>query len=626
MSILAGVLLAMLLGALDATIVGPAMPEIVQELGGLSMLAWVFTIYSLTSTITIPIVGKLSDLYGRKWFYLSGIGIFLVGSALSGASGEPWLNQIFTTLTGAPNPMIQLIFFRGIQGIGGGMMMANAMAIIGDLFEPRERARYQGLTGAVFGLASVFGPAVGGWLTDNYSWRWIFYINIPFGILALVVLAVTMPRPETGQQHRVDWWGATALIAGLVPLLLALNWGGSEYAWDSPEILGLLAVSAVALVLFVFRELRASEPILDMRLFKDRSFSASMGVLFLSGVGMFGAIMFLPTFMQIVQDRSASSSGALLMPMMLSLIGGSILTGQLIARTGKYKLYGIFGLAASAVGMYLLSRLQVDSSQMYVIMSMVLVGLGIGVTLPLFTISLQSQFQTRIGEVTGALQFFRSIGGTVGVALLGGVMNSHMRSYFAAKIGAAGVPRLEILWATQPTPGPLSAIGVKALTERFAEKLPVGGEKLFTDFVSNLKVVVEGNIPKSFDPSDVLNTQMLAAITQLVKGAEANMPAQAVQALGLSQAWGTVVTDLKMALTVGVTDAFFYGAVLMAAAFGVMFLVREVPLTGQPHLSTAAEIGSEILIEESVQPAEHEPVIVGPLDQDGDAPEPPGAR
>jgi EmrB/QacA subfamily drug resistance transporter len=264
----------MLLGALDATIVGPAMPNIVRELGGMAMLSWVFTIYSLTSTITIPIVGKLSDLYGRKWFYLGGIAIFLIGSAASGAAGEAWLGH----LTGL-DPMMQLIVFRGIQGIGGGAMMANAMAIIGDLFAPRERGRYQGLTGGVFGLASVFGPMLGGWLTDALSWRWIFYINVPFGLVALAVLMATMPKPETGQQHKVDWWGATALTAGLVPLLLALNWGGSEYAWSSPTIIGLLATAAVALGLFCWRELRASEPILDIRLFRDRGFSASMVVL-----------------------------------------------------------------------------------------------------------------------------------------------------------------------------------------------------------------------------------------------------------------------------------------------------------------------------------------------------------
>ena len=560
LQILGGVLLAMLLGALDATIVGPAMPNIVRELGGMAMLAWVFTSYSLTSTIAIPIVGKLSDLYGRKWFYLGGIVIFLVGSALSGAAGEPWLNAVFSGVLGDASPMMQLIVFRGLQGLGGGMMMANAMAIIGDLFEPRERARYQGLTGAVFGLASVFGPMLGGWLTDSLSWRWIFYINIPLGIMALVVLARVMPTPVPGQQHRVDWWGGLILTAGLVPLLLGLTWGGYEYAWGSQVILGLFAAALVMLALFVLRELRASEPILDVRLFRDRSFSASMSVLFLSGVGMFGSIMFLPTFMQVVLGKSASNSGALLTPMMIAMISGSVLTGQLIARTGRYKAYGIVGLAVSTVGMFALSTITVDTTSAVLGVYMVLVGVGIGVTMPLFTISLQSQFQTRIGEVTGALQFFRSIGGTVGVALLGGVMNAT----FAREL--------------------------KALLE--SQRGSFGGA------FSMLSKLAD-------EPGKLLNAGALQAIASKV-------PEQ------LKPMLAKFATDINEALTVGISTAFFWGFVMMALAFVAMWFVREIPLSGRPHLDTAAEIATEILAEEAVQPVEHEPHVVGEPEGEGE--------
>ena len=617
MAIFAGVMLAMLLGALDSTIVGPAMPQIIQHLGGMNLYSWVFTIYSLASTIAIPIVGKLSDLYGRKWFYLGGIAIFLFGSAACGAAGSAWLDSAFTTLTGSPHDMLQLIIFRGIQGLGGGMMMANGMAIVGDLFAPRERARYQGMMGAVFGLASVVGPMIGGWLTDGPGWRWIFYVNLPVGIVALAILFLSMPQPERGQQHRVDWWGATALTLGLTPLLLALNWGGNEYGWGSRTIIGLFIGAAVALLLFILRETRASEPILDMSLFRDRSFSASMIVLFLSGVGMFGSIMFLPTFMQLVQGASASKSGSLLMPMMLSLITGSILTGQAIARTGRYKAFGVVGLAIASVGMFFLSRLQVDSSHAFVIGAMLAVGFGVGVTMPLFTISLQSQFPTRLGEVTGALQFFRSIGGTVGVALLGGVMNSSMRVDLASRMGEKGVPALQMLW--QPGTGPFSPEGLKVMFEKLADKLPSGGESFFTNFIGSLRTVVFGSIPSSFDPSNLLNTSVLKNVGDVVAAVSGKLPPAMAAQLKLTEAWDSVTYALKASLTTGVADAFLYGTMLLALAVVAMLFVREVPLSGKPHLDTASEIATEILVEEAVQPAEHEPVIVGdlPAEYDG---------
>ncbi len=548
MLILSGVLMAMLLGALDGTIVGPAMPTIVRDLGGIEMLTWVFTVYALASTIAVPIVGKLSDLYGRKWFYLGGILLFVAGSALSGAAGEPWLNQIFVNASA----MTQLIVFRGVQGLGAGMLMANGMAIVGDLFDPRERGKYQGLFGGVFGFASVLGPALGGWLTDSFSWRWIFYINVPIGIAAFAMLAATLPTPERGQKHSIDWWGTFALVTGLVPLLIALNQGGAQWGWTSALTIGLFAVAAASLAAFVFIELRSPEPILSMRFFKDRAFSASMLVLFFSGVGMFGAIMFLPIFQQIVLGKSASNSGALLTPMLVAMVIGSIGTGQIISRTGRYKWIGVGGMAVASAAMLMLSRLSIDTSNAYLIGSMILLGAGIGVTMPLFTISMQSQYPDDIGVVTAATQFFRSIGGTVGVAMLGGALN------------AAFAENLTALIAQHASKfGPLAPTFAK-----LAEK-----------------------------PEALLNA---GAAEKLA----ATIPPQAQAAVA------SFMVDVKVALADAIGHTFLLGFGLMLLAFVAMLAVKETPIRVAAPRATAEEFGRELLAEEAVLPEDSEPDIV----------------
>ncbi|MDW8058570.1 MAG: MDR family MFS transporter [Thermomicrobium sp.] len=419
--ILPGLLLGMLLAALDQTIVGTAMPRVIAELQGLEHYAWVFTAYMLTSTVTVPLYGKLSDIYGRRTFFLFGMVVFLLGSALSGTAQS----------------MTQLILFRALQGLGGGALFPIAIAIVGDLFPPAERGKWQGLFAAVFGFSAIVGPSLGGWITDHLGWRWVFYVNMPIGLLALLTTGLTMPKLASGRQHRIDYLGAALLVAGVTPMLLAFSWAGTEYPWGSARIVGLFAASAVFLALFVFAELRAPEPILDLRLFKNRIFTPTLLAAFLIAIGMFGTILYLPLFVQAALGRTATNSGAVLTPMMLGFVFSSILGGQILARTGRYKLLAIGTVAVAVVGMFLLSRMTTTTTSAEVVRNMIVLGLGIGTTMSLFTIIVQNAFPPeRLGEVTSALTFFRSIGGTVGAAILGTVMTNRFNDELATRIPA----------------------------------------------------------------------------------------------------------------------------------------------------------------------------------------------
>jgi len=417
--ILPGLLLGMLLAALDQTIVGTAMPRVIAELQGLEHYAWVFTAYMLASTVTVPLYGKLSDIYGRRTFFLFGMVVFLIGSALSGMSQS----------------MTQLILFRALQGLGGGALFPIAIAIVGDLFPPAERGKWQGLFAAVFGFSAIVGPSLGGWITDHWGWRWVFYVNMPIGLLALLTTGLTMPKLASGRQHRIDYLGAALLVAGVTPMLLAFSWAGTEYPWGSAQIIGLFAVSVVFLALFTVIELRAPEPILDLRLFKNRIYTPTLLAAFLIAIGMFGTILYLPLFVQAVLGRTATNSGAVLTPMMLAFVFSSVVGGQILSRTGRYKALAIGTVAVATVGMYLLSRMDVTTTNATVVRNMIVLGLGIGTTMSLFTIVIQNAFPPeRLGEVTSALTFFRSIGGTVGAAILGTVMTNRFQSELTARI------------------------------------------------------------------------------------------------------------------------------------------------------------------------------------------------
>ncbi|TMB90939.1 MAG: MFS transporter, partial [Chloroflexi bacterium] len=369
-----GVLLVMLLASLDQTIVGTAMPHIISDLQGFNRYTWVTTAYLLTSTVMVPIYGKLSDLFGRKPIFLVGVVLFLVGSAASGAS----------------QTMNQLIAFRAFQGLGAAALMPIALAVIGDLFTPRERGRWQGLTGAVFGLSSVLGPTAGGWITDNTSWRWVFYVNLPIGIIALLVLIFLMPslRSKNTGKPSIDYIGAALLIAGTVPLLLGFTLAGSQYDWLSWQILSLFAGSIVFVTLFILFEARLErrneQPIINPSLFKNGIFSVSVIITMITSMGMFGSILFLPLYAQGVLGISATNSGLILTPLMGGLIFSSVVSGQLVSRFGKYKWLAFVGMAITIGGSLLLLRLDVNSTYTQLIMAMIVLGLGLGFSMSLY--------------------------------------------------------------------------------------------------------------------------------------------------------------------------------------------------------------------------------------------------
>lgn len=405
--VLAAVMITMFFSSMDQTVVSTAIPVIIGKLHGLDLYAWVFTAYMLTSAITVPIYGKLSDMYGRKPFYIFGLGVFMVGSAISGQS----------------HTMMQLVLARGLQGIGAGAMMSMPRATIGDIFNPRERGRWMGLIGAVFGLAAIVGPSLGGWITDSFGWQWVFYINLPVAAVALGMVWAFLPTVRTEHKAGIDAAGIGYLVVGLVPVLLAFTWAGSTFAWLSWQIVGSFAVGAAFLGMFVLHERRTADPVISPQLFSNEIFTSSLVVQLLVSMAMFGALMFLPLYVQGALGLSAAQSGATLTPMMIAFVVGSVVGGQLISRTGRYKLLAHLAAVVMAAGMFLLTRMTDTTTITTVIRNMVVLGLGIGTLMPLLNVAVQNAFPyTMMGTVNATQQFVSSLGGVVAAPILGTVM------------------------------------------------------------------------------------------------------------------------------------------------------------------------------------------------------------
>jgi len=511
LEILGAVMLALFLGALDQTIVGTALPKIVTQLGGNEYYNWVFTIYLLTSTITVPFYGKLSDIYGRKPLLMIGVTIFLIGSALSGLSQN----------------MGMLILFRGIQGLGAGSLFPISLAVIGDLFTPQERGKYQGLFGAVFGLSSIVGPFAGGYLTDTVGWHWIFYVNIPIGIVSLFVLARLLPtikRPDA--TRNLDFLGAGVFTVAISALLIGLT-NKQTADWATFEVGGLIGIGLLLGAVFVFIESRAREPIIPLGLFRNRTYTSSIVSTFLVSFGFFGAIVFLPRWFQFVAGSSARDSGLQILPLLAGLIISSIVAGVLVSRTGRYKLIILVGLAIMTVGLTLMTQLHANSELPAIWLWMFVAGLGIGPTLSVFTIVVQNAVPFRqLGVATSNLTFFRQIGGSVGLAITGTVFGTRLIEEIPVQLTAAGLPPQAVSLFSNAGTGAMDNL------------VGVGGD---------------------------LGTQILALVPEAFRSAtEPLIP--------------NIVGGIHEAFTIAVTATFQIGIVTTALAFIAALALKEIPL------------------------------------------------
>ena len=509
---MAGVMLGIFLASLDQTIVGTAIPRIVADLGGFDRFTWITSAYIVASTTAVPIVGRLSDLYGRKTFYIAAVIVFLIGSALAGLS----------------QTMNQLIAFRAIQGLGGGSLMALAFVAVGDLFPPADRGKYQGFVAAVFGMSSVIGPTLGGFITDTLSWNWVFYINMPLGFPILFLLVRFFPNVKPPAVSRqIDVVGMAALVVTIVSLLLALSLANVQYEWLSFQIVGLLSVAVVSAAVLLLAELRATDPIMPLTIYRSRVVSLALFAVACTGFGMFGTIVFVPLFFQGVLGTSATSSGSFLTPMMLGVVVGAALSGQAMSRLGgHYRLQGLAGILTMCVGTFLVSTMSPNTSFGTAVAYIVVLGFGLGITFPAFTIAVQNAVpHDLLGAATSATQFYRSVGGAMGLAVLGSLMASRFASGLSDSLSPAMKEALPPERIAELGNDPQSLVDANALASLQDALGGAGNPELAQDLLTTLRTALAGAIGEAF----------LVGLVVLVLAAAA---AALMKEYPLSKGWG----------------------------------------------------------------------------------------
>lgn len=529
-TVMMAIIAAMFFSSINQTIVSTAMPRIIAILGGMDHYTWVVTIYMLTSTIATVLVGKLSDIYGRKPFILTGIVLFIIGAFLSGFSKD----------------IFQLIAYRGIQGLGAGVIMSSAFTAVGDLFAPRERGKWTGVMMAVFGFSSVIGPALGGFIVDHMNWKWVFWIFLPIGIVAFVMILTMFPKTERRESESIDYWGSIFLTLSIVPLLLGFSWAGTTYPWDSIEVISLFGAAVLFLIIFIFVELRVKSPVLPMSLFRNDIVTLSNLIGFIMNAGMMGALIYLPFFVQGVEGVSPTYSGYVTMPMSIAMVVISAFTGKWITKTGKYKRYAMLGMPIMIAGMVMMAFM---NNIAMAVASMIVFGLGLGFGMPVFSLTVQNAVKpSELGVATASSQLFRSLGGTIGISVMGTIMATSLKNNIADKMAASG-----------------GGMDMSKLDSATAEKF---------QFLSG--------------PQALLDQPKLQQVQE-------SLP-DAIQPM-----FNQVVEALRDALSSSLTTVFLSGAALLVVALVLVFFLREIPLRTSNKMDEGAASKDEAASESAYQ-------------------------